>query len=372
MNSYSLSLLLFFLIVSCSNQLSSPEEPHIAEVDFTDVLQTETLLPDVKEDPRTATLREKISLIEKSFNGDLAVYIKNLDDGFSLSYNAENDRYFASTTKIPIAIAILQRVQQGELSLSDELILCESDYVDGNGDILWQQPGSVFTVGTLLEKMIQDSDNCSTDMLVRLIGQNELNKQVQQMIPAGINPITTILQVRHDAFSEIHKNALSLTNMEILSLNSIPSRTDRFKKLQELLSVSDTELQAVSIEEAFEKYYLRGLNSGKLESMGLLLERLYNEELLAKEHTKYLIEVMNNINTGQRRIKAGLPPEAVFAQKTGTQISNLSNAGIILTSKDSTSLPIVVVVNAKYSGSINQAENAMMLLGQLITDTFLQ
>ncbi len=338
-----------------------------------------TPLPSHKEDiqiPPTeecwiAGLKEQIALVDEAMPGSLGVYIKNLGDGKALSYNSEYDWYFASTTKIPLAIAILQRVENNELSLDDELILRESDYVDGNGDIKWQKPGTKYTIATLIEKSLQDSDNISTDMLIRLIGEEELNKQIQQkMIAEGINPITTILQVRHDAFSEIHKNALNLTNMDILHVNSTRCRQERLNRLMQLMAVNETELYANSIEEAFARYYQRGLNSGKLESMVLLLERLHRGELLSEEHTNYLLHVMENINTGDRRVKAGLPEGIRYAQKTGTQIESATNVGIIYPGEEGKQ-PIILAINVRNFNQSSVAENTMKIIGQLLTETFL-
>ncbi len=316
-------------------------------------------------------LMEQISAVDENMPGRLGVYIKNLDDGKSLSYNGENDWYFASTTKIPLAIAILQRVENNELTLDSELTLQQSDFLDGNGDIKWQSPGTKYTIATLIEKSLQESDNISTDMLIRLIGEEELNKQVRQnMVSEGFNPITTILQVRFDAFSEIHKNAMDLTNMDILHINSTPCRNERLDRLISLLAINETELYAISIEEAFERYYQTGLNSGKLESMVLLLERLHRGELLSEEHTNYLLHVMENIITGDRRVKAGLPQGIRYAQKTGTQIETASNVGIIYPGNNGRQ-PIIVAVKARNFNQTIHAERAMETIGRLISETFL-
>jgi beta-lactamase class A len=46
-------------------------------------------------------------------------------------------------------------------------------------------------------------------------------------------------------------------------------------------------------------------------------------------HTALVLDAMERITTGDRRIKAGLPAGVSFAQKTGTQISRACNVGVV-------------------------------------------
>jgi beta-lactamase class A len=326
--------------------------------------------PVVQTDTRISDLESKFALIEKNLDGNLGVYIRHLGYDLTLSYKADQTWYLASTVKIPLAIAILQKVESGELSLDYELILQESDFVDGNGDILWQQPGKKYTVGILMKKMIQESDNCATDMLFRLVGEEELNYRISNsMITHGFNHITSILQVRHDAYCELHENALFLTNLDILYINSTRSRAERLNRLLQNLSITKEELNAGTIEEAFDRYYERRINSGNLESMGLLLERLYKGELLSADNTRYLLDVMEGVTTGDRRIKAGLPEGCRFAHKTGTQIRRAVNVGII---SPENGKPIIVAVSIENIDNMAIAEKAFEEIGRSIADAFMQ
>jgi beta-lactamase class A len=312
-------------------------------------------------------LEERLAGIEVSLDGSFGIYVKHLGDSRTLGHNTGRPWYLASTTKIPVAVAVLRKVEAGELSLDDQLILSESDYVDGAGDILWQKPGTAYRVSVLLEKMIQDSDNSATDMLIRLVGEQELNRAVKEtMVPEGLNRITSILQVRHDAFSELHENAMNLTNLDILFVNSSRCRDERMSRLVSRLAVNQNELRAGSIVEAFERYYDRYLNSGDLEAMGLLLERLYRGELLSQENTRYLLDVMAGVKTGDRRIKAGLSAGYRFYHKTGTQINRTVHVGIIHPPEGNPGHPVIVVACVK-SSSLDEAERALMEIGRALS-----
>lgn len=315
-------------------------------------------------------LTQEIVRMEAETEGEIGLYVKNLADGQTVIHNGEENWYFASTVKIPLAIAVLKKVETGELSLDDELILRETDYVDGSPDLLGMPPGTRLSIKTLIMQMIMHSDNSATDMLIRLIGEKEFNAFIHQDISLkGINYITTIMQVRYDAFSEVHEKAADLKNMDIVHINSSPSRQERLHRLALKMGIDNAELNAASIEEAFENYYRRGLNSGKTEFMGNLLERLYHGELLSEEHTAFLLKTMEGITTGDRRIKAGLPFGTRFAQKTGTQVRRVVNMGIIIPHSEEKE-PIIVVACVKGYDDTRQAERVLENLGRLLTDTF--
>ncbi len=357
-----LILIGFIKIVPGDTWLTRTEDILVSELE-------ENHIPSAK-DTWVARLDEQIATIDESMPGSLGVYVKNLIDGHFLNYRASDYWYLSSTIKIPVAIAILQKVESGEFSLDDELTLRESDKVDGAGDLLWQEPGTRYTISSLIERMIRNSDSSATDMLIRLIGEDEFNQQIRKkMVPEGFNHITTILQVRYDAYSEFHENISNLTNMDIMYVHGTRSRQERLDRLTEKMSVSRGELKATSIEEAFERYYKRGLNSAKLESFGLLLERFYNRELLSEEHTGYLLKIMEEVTTGDSRIKAGLPAGTRFAQKTGTQIESACNVGIIFHEDKDINDPVIINVCVENFGNINEAEKAMELTGRVVYET---
>ena len=318
----------------------------------------------------TTKFERQLEVLDENIPGNIGVYIKNLNDGHELNYNGSDYWYLSSAIKIPLAVAVLQKAEDGTISLDDELVLSETDFVDGAGDLAFQNPGTRYSIAELIDKMVRNSDSSATDMLMRLIGEEEFNEQIRnRMVPEGFNPITTILQVRYDAYSEVHEKVLELSNLDIIQVNRIRSRPGRLAKLRELMAVDENELKVRSIEEAFERYYRRNLNSATMESVGMLLERLYNGELLSQEHTEFLLDIMQGITTGDRRIKAGLPTGFRFAQKTGTQIESAANIGLIF--PDNYDKPLIISVCITNFGDLREAEKAFQTIGRLIAFTIL-
>lgn len=311
-------------------------------------------------------LEKQFKQIDDEFSGNLGVYVKDLTDGTTVNYNTDRNWYLASTVKIPIGIAILQKVEEGELNLDDELTLQESDFVDGSGDLMWREPGSSYTVLELMKRMIRDSDSTATDMLIRFLGEEEFNQHVQdRIISEGLEQITTILQVRYDAYGELHKNAANLSNIDIIKLKGVTPMSNRLDELLRIISVDKNEISVNTIPDAFEKYYARELNSGNLESMGTVLENLAQREYLNEVNTRILLDIMKSVNTGERRIKAGLPQGAQFAHKTGTQIGRACNMGIVY--PESGEETLVVAACVEQFDELREAENVLQKVGNAIS-----
>jgi beta-lactamase class A len=129
-----------------------------------------------------------------------------------------------------------------------------------------------------------------------------------------------------------------------------------------MLGVPRNALGDATFEQAFEDYYRKGLNSATLSAFGSLLGKLVAGELLGKQGTQRLLDHMRRINTGDRRIRAGLPEDADFVQKTGTQVRRACNVGTINPRRGARGA-VVVVACAERFDALGEAENAFSRLG---------
>jgi beta-lactamase class A len=174
--------------------------------------------------------------------------------------------------------------------------------------------------------------------------------------------------VRYDAYSEIHPSVSDLSNMDFIEIHAERRRPLRYAALLERIGVASSEAQAVRIEEAFDRYYSRLLNSGTLEAYGYLLEKIVTGDLLSDEHTRLLLSMMERIDTGDRRIKGGLPQGYPFAHKTGTQVERSCNIGILRPYDED---GIIVAACIENFGALENAEAALQQLGRALAETHL-
>jgi len=276
----------------------------------------------------TLELERRLQAIDAALDGgDIGVYVLHLERGESYAYRAEEPWYLASGVKVPVAIAVMRAVEAGTLALDTPVTLRESDYVDGAGATNTHPPGTRLPVSYLLEQMIVYSDNTASDLLIRTVGLEQVNAVAADLIDARIR-ITTLADVRRLAYGQFHPGAGGLTAQDLLALQRSPAGQARVNRLAELLAVTPNEFMQPDLRGAFEAYYATHVNSATLVDYGRMLATLAEGRALGAGGTAYLLDLMARVQTGRQRIRAGLPAQAGFAHKTGTQYRRTCDLGI--------------------------------------------
>lgn len=108
--------------------------------------------------------------------GTVGVFVQDTKTGAWLGINERTGFYPASLLKIPIMMAILKKVQLGEMKLSDTITLTQEDLDSGWGDLYKNGVGAKFTVQQLLEDMIKSSDNTAKNALKRQLTVTEIDE----------------------------------------------------------------------------------------------------------------------------------------------------------------------------------------------------
>lgn len=318
-----------------------------------------------------AALDTRVAALDDAMPGRFGVYVRHYGaQTGTLDRGDDRAWYLSSTIKIPVAIAVLEQVDAGTLSLDETLTLAQTDFVDGSGDMLEHKPGSTFSIATLLEKSLRDSDSTATDMLIREVGEDHLNARIREWTGGGFGPVTTILQVRYDAYDPVHPGVAQLDNMAIVRLRNAEAGEPRLQALAQELGVPRGDLDAGSLESVFDTYYRGDRNTATLPAFATLLDRLAGGELLSEDSTLRMLEHMRAISTGDRRISAGLPPGTDFAQKTGTQLRRACNVGVIDPERARSGATLVLACAEDFE-DIAQAETAFQGLGRSLGEAVL-
>ena len=309
--------------------------------------------------PWAVAMERELARVPKQENARLGVYVHDLATGQRLSFHGDEPWYLASSVKVPIAIAVLRAVERGDFTLETALTLRASDYVDGAGATNRQPVGASLKVRWLLEQMIIYSDNTASDMLIGLVGIREVNAVKQSLVPEGLNRITTLADVRRHAYGQLTPQADHLSGTDFLLLKQQRSEADVKSALARLLHLQAADLRSLSLAQAYDAYYAQGLNSGRLDAYADLLAQLVDGKALSARHTSYLLGVMGRVKTGTQRIKAGLPPGARFAHKTGTQRARTCDSGLVTMPRAAQERR--VIVGACTSGEPSTARSDRML-----------
>lgn len=98
----------------------------------------------------------------------------------AVAYNAQRSFPAASTIKVYVLQALLERVAAGTSSLRDELVLAVDDQVSGSGVLKALSSDRPYTLLDLATLMIIVSDNTATNLLIDLLGVDEVNESMRR------------------------------------------------------------------------------------------------------------------------------------------------------------------------------------------------
>jgi beta-lactamase class A len=226
--------------------------------------------------------QSKLEPILKNFSGKIGFYAKRLDDGFSLEHNQNEIFAAASVVKVPILLEALRQVQHGKLELETRISLPALEQVGGSGVLMAFQPGLEPTLQDYLTLMIIVSDNTATNISLDAVGgRDAVNSSLKNW---GCSSTTVVGKLM---LTEDRKNAEQLAG----------------KKAEV------TPFESV-----------------------MLLEKLFNGEILNPELTKLALEILEKQQYTEILARY-LPDGTRTATKSGQIVGVRNDVGIVLTKR---------------------------------------
>ena len=262
-------------------------------------------------------LSARLQGLGRSFNGIAGITIISLRDGWEIDYNASRLFPQQSCSKLWVAIAAMDAVDRGRLSLNDTVTLGRDDLT------LFHQPlrdkilggARTTTLGALMFTAITDSDNTANDKLMRAIGGP---KAVREMILLkGLGAIR---------FYEGERALQSRIAGLIWSQHF--SQGDAFFKARNALPMAIRRA-------SFDRYLANPYDGAAPHAVAAALARLKKGELLSTASTARLLNTMGQTKTGRARVKAALAPGWHWNHKTGTgqvlkgRIGGINDIGLL-------------------------------------------
>jgi len=242
-----------------------------------------------------------------------------------------------SVYKLPIAVAFLRLVQDGDVRMDAKTQLTTVDIAPGRSPLasrLRKKP-TTFTARQLLEHMLLNSDNTATDALMKLCGGPE---KIQETIKSfGIEGL------RIDRFErELQPQALGLD----------PSPTYRdFAKLK----AAHAALGEARQKEALDRYLMDRRDTASPRAIATLIIKVMSSHLIQPRHAMTLMDLMRRTKTGEDRLKGGLPADWTFAHRGGTSMTvqgttaTFNDAGLAANKKGAKIAIVLFIKNATLS-----------------------
>lgn len=257
-------------------------------------------------------LADAFKLFAEQTDGTVGVAVQAVDSKVMATLNGGTTFPMASTFKIAVAGAIFAKIDKGEMTL-EQMVTVDPRLLVGSYGMAIQtpHPGIALSVYNLLEFMLTQSDNTSTDVLVQLAGG-----------PAGV---TAWLQGQGIAGQRVDNDTAHLLYRAIGIESPGPGT---FKENLEAAFKADPALRDRDGTPNIP-FNADPRDASTPEAMLKLLLRIHAGKAISAKSTKTLIEIMERCRTGGKRLKGLLPSDTVIAHKTGTLSSVANDVGII-------------------------------------------
>ena len=239
-------------------------------------------------------LVEDLEKASRAYSGRVGIYIKDLETGKSWEYNADRKFPSASLIKVPIMAAVFERIRGGRLSLDTQIKLTRGLRVGGSGSLKWVREGTSLSVMEIIYKMITESDNTATKMLIDAVGMDYLS----------------------GAFRAMNLEQTNITP-EGMSLSSRPVRRENYTTARE---------------------------------MGGLMERIYAGKLVDREASEFMLDVLKHTKS-RSRLRRGLPLGWEIGHKTGLLRKACHDVGVVFSPRGDFVIAVLTSEVPSYSSA---------------------
>src|SRR4030042_4888148 len=187
MNKKIMSVLILSLVLNAylvfrlhGNQNNDPSKENSPDHKLINPLQKEAIDSNIQADSAILHYSGLKEQLEKEIGGlenekNIGLFLQDSQTGAWLGINEKEGFNPASLLKMPIMMAILKKVDRGEINLNDKIKLAEEDLDQNSGQLYQKGAGWEISVWDLLKEMILASDNTAKNALKRQLSETELN-----------------------------------------------------------------------------------------------------------------------------------------------------------------------------------------------------
>ena len=291
------------------------------EASFDSLLGTDVRSPQTFEAVYETSFERRIAQLADGSKGRIGVAAIDLTTGNQIMVLGDQHFPMASTSKVAVAAAYLEMVEQNRYSLTSEFPLMipirSAKYSSAAAPV---RKGKYMQAVDLIEIMITRSSNPATDALLKAVGG-----------PAKVND-----WMRRQGITEFS------INRDIATLVR-----------------DDGEFDPAS--------HIDKRDAATPRAMVQLLQGLYQGKYLTAESRNVILGAMSRTRTGTRRIPALMPEDAAVSHKTGSLNNTSSDIGII-EAPDGRAIAVAIYVTGQ--GARRAREARIATIARALYDGF--
>lgn len=345
------------LVASCAGTIPQPPPP--PHVSHAPVVERPLLgRPESRPAPQLAQgpspqLESAIQALGRDFNGSVGIAVRDIEQGWTVSWNG--DRYMPqqSVSKTWVAMALLDAVDRGQLSLDQSVRVRPEDQVVFHQPMAAQLGGDGFTT-TLRELFTQAmtrSDNLANDKLLWTVGGPEAVRaffERNRLYGLRFGPGERLLQ---SGIAGVDWRQSYAGRAFYAARANVPDSVRR---------------------SAMDRYLADPVDGATAEGAVDALARLVRGELLSPQSTALMINTMRASRTGPERLRGGVPQGWLFGHKTGTgqnldgMTAGYNDIGIV-TAPDGKSYAVAVLIGSTRVGIPERQRLMQAVMGQVVS-----
>ncbi len=295
---------------------------------------------------RAGKLGSRLAEMARSYNGRVGIAVIDIASDSAWQVNGEQLFPMASVYKVPILVELYNQQDEGKIDLSEKITIDDKINPLGSGLLKYFAPGAVLSWRDLAHLMIVVSDNAATDLILKLVGAENVTKRMKQL---GLE------KIRVDRTTErLIMDYLALARPEL------SGRSGR-EFVAESLQLTAEEYQRADAE------FPRAMKDvASPLDISRLLAKIYKNEAASKEACREMLNILGRQQFKQR-LPRYLPRGALVGNKTGTIGPTVNDAAVIVATKKPVALTVFITENR---GTTEQAEEFMARVGRLVFDYF--
>jgi beta-lactamase class A len=243
----------------------------------------------------------------------IGIGFKDLDTDYEYFLNEDDKFLTASVFKVFVIIELYNQALKGIINLNTRLKLSNKDKSTGSGVLQYLHAGLKPTIKDLAKLMMIISDNTATDIIIDLIGKENINRTLKELELYNTKVMYTTKEILYD-LANAKDIKTAMRNLKISRIN------------KDANVLNDYENNDVTTPK----------------DMVRTLELLYKKKILTPKACNEIINIMKDCQTGEARLKRFLPSDVKVAHKTGTLPGVVNDAGIIFTKKKDYILAIFI------------------------------
>jgi beta-lactamase class A len=251
--------------------------------------------------PAPAELQASLEHLAQGYGEPVGIAVSDVTSGWTASVAGQETFPQQSVSKLWVALAVMQAVDDRRLSLDQSVVMHAEDrsvFYQPLASRIRGPNGLTITLADLLRHALIESDNSANDMLIRQVG--------------GAGVVTQAIADKHLAGLAVGGTERDVqTKTAGLVWRPEYGQTWIFKQAR-------AQLPDDVRDQALANYLANPPDGATPDGITTALAALKRGELLSRASTDFMLGLMGEARTGVMRLRAGVEPGWSLAHKTGT------------------------------------------------------